>query len=528
VTDFLLPPDLSIAAATPNLDANTASFKSPTVGSTRSVERLGDALRFQFNFSTVNDNPATARKRGRLQAFLSGLRGQSGRVWMTPPGATLRGSFSAPELFANNDFSNGTSGWSTDAAAQYTIAAIDRGVRATRVQVTTNGFGLLQTPSLLAGTPYAIRGFVSAGAGSLLIDFGIDAVGQPTGAIAQGMLEAAFTNIGASSPRAGFFDPSASGVLAGNYFDAKWASLSRCAQVDNGVNLLLFSDTPGTTSPWTVLNATAGSASALGPDGNTVAWALNETATTSTHLVSQGGVIPAAAADYTASFLVKAGNRNWCYIQISDGTNNIFQWFNVSTGALGTFTGGTNFTLIGALCIDRGNGWKRCFLTFRKGSASTALGVILGSATGDAVSSFLGVASPAALLTWRASLAPSSVTVLPAQTTASALPSGTLQTGLQLNLKGLPLSSQGLLLPGDYIECGLQLNQIASPLDSDASGLGTAILTRPPRNSPADGTGFVVNNPMGRFLVTSNSTAWNEQPGRLSDASIELIEDISF
>jgi len=37
-----------------------------------------------------------------------------------------------------------------------------------------------------------------------------------------------------------------------------------------------------------------------------------------------------------------------------------------------------------------------------------------------------------------------------------------------------------------------------------------------------------VNNPMGKFMVNSNSTSWNEQPGALSDATVEFVEDISF
>jgi hypothetical protein len=525
VADFLLPPDFDIGAATPNLDANTASFKSPTVGSTRSVERLGDALRFQFNFSTVNDNPATARKRGRMQAFLSGLRGQSGRVWMTPPGATLRGSFSAPELLANNDFSGGTTGWSTD--AQYTIAAIDRGVRATRAKVSGATDALFQSATVSTGTPYAFRFFINAGRGSALLS-PLDITDNITiaGGMSQGMMEGAYAPASSGAHNFGLFGIQSG--LAGDFFDAKWASLSRCAQVDNGVNLLLFSDTPGTGTNWASTAATFASTSSVGPDGAVDAWGFTETTATSVHQVVQPVTVASGAADYMTSFVVHASNRTWCFVQAFDGTNNITQWFNLATGALGTLSVGTNFTSIGSICADLGNGWKRCIIVYRKASTSTSMISVLGSATGDNVSSFLGVSTSTALLTWRASFAPSSVPVQPAQTVASAPPAGTLQTGLQLNLKGLPPSAQGLLLPGDYIECGLQLNQIASPLDSDASGLGTAILTRPPRNSPADGTGFVINNPMGRFLVTSNSTGWNEQPGRLSDASIELVEDISF
>lgn len=521
MTDFFLPPDMPIASATPNLDANTAAFSSPTVGSTRTAERLGDRLRFQINFSTVNDNAATARQRGRMISMLMSLRGQAGRVWMTPPGATLRGSFPATELFTNNDFSSGATGWSTD--SQYSIAAIDRGIRATRISAVAASFAITQAITRIAGIPYALRGFVTAGKGSIGIDMIDSGSGVIAGPVSQGMIEGAYTTQ-SGVPIIGFYDPATSGGLAGNYFDAKWASFSQCALVDNGVNLLLNSDTLGTGWSFTAGSISAGGATA--PDGTNTAMSFTETTANSQHISFQTITTPAFAADYSFSAFVKASNRSWCYIAAFDGTNTALAWFNLSTGAIGSTSIGTNFTLISQRTVSCGNGWYRCVFTFRKGSSSTNLALEIGSATADAVASFAGTAS-VALFIWRASAAQSSVPVAPIKTTSAAI-TGTLQTGLQLNLKGLPVSTQGLLLPGDWNECNSQLNQMAAPLDSDAAGTGTAILTRPPRNSPADGTGFVVNTPMGKFMVSSNSTGWNENPGRLSDASFEVIEDISF
>jgi hypothetical protein len=526
MTDFLLPPDLGIAAATPNLDANTASFKSPTVGSTRSVERLGDALRFQFNFVPVNDDPLFKRQRGRLQAFLSSLRGQSGRVWMTPPGAMLRGSFPATELFANNNFSSGISPWQPS-SSQYVLSSLDYGVRATRAVVTAAVFALFQNILRTPGTPYALRAFVNAGKGNPLAYIADNDVGTFT-ATQQGMIEYAYTVPASTTTLVGIYDAASSGNLAGNFFDAKWASFSRCALVDNGPNLLTASDTFSTN--WSVAAGSVTANASTGPDGTADATAFFETTANSTHSAQQSTAVSSAAADFTLSVFVQGQNRGFCYVQLAEtlgGTATSF-YANLTTGAITSLVTGANWTAISQIAVPYGNGWWRIILTARKTNAAISISSTVGAATAAGISSYVGTASPTtALNIWRASLAQSSVPVAPVQTAGAAV-TGTLQTGLQLNIKGLPVSTQGLLLPGDWIECNGQLNQMAAQLDGDAAGLGTAILVRPPRNSPADGTGFVVNNPMGKFLVTSNSTAWNEQPGRLSDASIELVEDISF
>jgi hypothetical protein len=315
--------------------------------------------------------------------------------------------------------------------------------------------------------------------------------------------------------------------MAGSYFDAKWSSLSRCAQVDNGANLLLNSDTPGTGTGWALAAATAASGAAAGPDGAIDAWALIETATTSQHQVTQNVTVAAAAGDYTTSFFAKPDLRSWCFIQVFDGTNAITRWFNLATGALGTLAVGTNFAFISSQCVDYGNGWKRCILTYRKTGASTGLISVLGSATADNVASLLGVSSTAALFTWRASFAPSSVPVMPVQTAGTAQ-AGTLQTGYSLNLKGLPVSTQGLLLEGDVVEClqpvNSQLLRVTSRLDSDAAGLGTLIFENALKQSPTDGAGVVIQQPMGRFVLAASSLGIEYSPGVFGQASLDFIE----
>lgn len=526
MSDILFPPDLVPNTMMFGIDDFTAVDESATTGGMQSSALYGTRRwHLRMDFAVLS------RKSGSLARFeglTAALRGRANRVWISPAQAAVRrGSFPAVEIFANNDFSSGVAGWVTDASAQYSISAIDHGIRATRIKVTAASFAIAQGTALTLNTPYAIRGFINSGKGnSANITVGESGTGKAFGFIPQGMMEGAFTEPSNTTPECGFFDFSTSPAVAGDYVDAKWASLSRCAQVDNGVNLLMNSDTPGSGTGWSLAAATAATASAVGPDGATDAWGLTETATTAQHVARQDLAVSTAAADYTVSIFGKAANRTFCYIQISDGVNTILQWFNLSTGATGTFTGATNFTLIGALSVDYGNGWKRCVLSFRKSSSSTTLSCIYGAATADAVFSYLGVAS-LSIQTWRASTAQSSVPVQPIQTAATAQ-TGTLQTGYLLNLKGLPVSTQGLLLEGDVVECLMPVNsqllRVTSRLDSDGAGLGTLIFENALKQSPVDGAGVVVQQPMGRFVLAASTLGIEYTPGVFGQASLEFIE----
>lgn len=522
MSDILFPPDLVPNTMMFGIDDFTAVDESATTGGMQSSALYGTRRwHLRMDFAVLS------RKSGslaRFEALTSALRGRANRVWISPAQAAVkRGSFPAAEMFANNDFSAGTAGWGSD--AQYSISGLDHGVRCTRAQVTLPSDPLSQVVAKAAGIPYGIRFFLMAGKGGApiqLVDFGVSAFGAPA---SQGMMEAAYTST-VGTPQVGLIDSNVSS-LAGNFFDAKWASFSRCAQVDNGINLLLNSDTPGTGSGWGLSGATAATGSASGPDGNSDAWALTEIATTNQHIAGQTITVPSAAADYTTSFLLKAASRTWAYVQAFDGTNGIAQWFNLATGALGTSQVGTNFALISSQCVDYGNGWKRCILTYRKSSAATALESLFGAATADAVTTYLGVASSAALLSWRASFAQSSVPVQPIQTAATAQ-TGTPQSGFQLALKGLPLSTQGLLLEGDVVECLMPVNsqllRTVSRLDSDASGLGTLIFENALKQFPVDGAGVIVQQPMGRFVLAGATLGIEYTPGVFGQSSLEFVE----
>jgi len=127
---------------------------------------------------------------------------------------------------------------------------------------------------------------------------------------------------------------------------------------------------------------------------------------------------------------------------------------------------------------------------------------------------------------WRLGAAASQYPIRLTQTTTAAV-TGTLQTGVTLNLKALPPSTNSLLLPGDWVECSGQLNMVTAPLNSDAAGLGFLQLQRPFTTAPADNAPVIINRPMGRFLLAEEEVGWSSRPGVLSDFSLSFVEDIA-
>lgn len=512
--EILIPTWLTPQAESSTLvDDSTSVFRAAYApGVAQRVSYVEPRLQVKQTFQSLR-----AQERGPLLAALKRAKGKFGTV-RAIVGYKNRGSFPTTEMFVNNDFISAAN-WSS--APDYSIASIDHGVRATRAAVTVASFAVAQTVSRTAGIPYALRGFMNSGKGSSPI-FMADGVAGALGvSVMQGMNTAIFTAPSTGNASMGFFDGAASGSMAGNYFDAKWSSMSRCAQVDNGVNLLLNSDTPGTGTGWSLSGATAATGGGnLGPDGTADAWTLIETAATAAHFTFETTTVAAAAADFSVSWFAKANLRSWCFIEISNGVTASFQWFNLSTGALGSTSIGTGFAAISSQCVDYGNGWKRCIFTVRKTDASTSLLSGFAASTGDTVQTYAGSTASPALQTWRASFAQSSVPVAPVQTTSAAV-TGTNQTGISINVKGLPLSVADNLLEDDLFEINGELKSAISPLSSDGAGLGTLFFAPALCRSPSDGDGVIINKPMGKFIIAADS-AWQNDYGVYADIDITL------
>lgn len=515
--EVLLPPwIIPQAESTTLIDDSTSVFRAAYApGNAQRVTYVEPRLQVKQTFQGLR-----GFERGAMLAALKRAKGKFATV-RAICGYKIRGSFPQTEIFLNNDLSNGTTSWSTDANAQYTIAALDRGIRATRAQVTNTSFPILQAVSLLAAVPYSIRAFVNAGKGGASIGVGTDGVGVLAGSSSQGMLAGTFTTP-AFSGRAGLFDVSASAVLAGNFFDAKWTSLARCAQVDNGVNLLLNSDTPGSGTGWALAAATVGANGTAGPDGNTDAYQITETTANSSHFIQGSVTVQSAAADYTASIFVNPANRAWCWLQMIEtaGSTTVQAFYNPSTNTIGTITTGAGWSNVTVAVQDYGSSWKRLTITARKTSAATTIALQFGPGTANGTSSYIGTTSSVALLTWRASIAQSSVPVAAVGTTSSqAL--GTSQTGNSINVKGLPASTADLLLEDDLFEINGELKSAISPLSSDGTGLGTLIFAPALCRSPADGDGVIINKPMGKFILAADSN-WANDFGVYADSNITL------
>lgn len=107
-----------------------------------------------------------------------------------------------------------------------------------------------------------------------------------------------------------------------------------------------------------------------------------------------------------------------------------------------------------------------------------------------------------------------------------ALVNGGAQTGQNLNIQALPVSTSGLLLPGDRVQIGTQLNTVDAPLNSNGSGLGLLQCTLPWRVSPANGAAVIIHKPMARCVLTSNAGTWDENPGSLADFEFQIQESL--
>lgn len=527
MTDLWLP-DVRIASASPKLLDNTARFTSPLSGTVRSVSRPGDRWGVRLDYQNLQ-----GLDRARLESFIARMRGAANRVLWSPSDFPQRGSFPSKELFTNNTFANGTTGWTN--AGTGTMAVIDRRLRYT---FTGGSIGVNQgVANLTANFPFVARYALVDGKGTPLALNGLSSYieGSSSSINAnavsfEGLNVLALTVDSNSGTQYPFFvGTSPAGQLAGNYCDTVWTSLSQCMLVDNAPNLLLQSNSFA-TSPWNTSNASAGNNGTAAPDGSLTAQFIAENTTNAGHWISQNITgLSAAAADYAFSISFEASNRSWAWVQVQENTGStaLTAYINLSTGALGNLVTGTNWANLRAFVVNQGNGWYRLTVIGRKTNAATSITVFAGPATGNGAATYAGVTSPVAILFWHASFTQSSVPVRDALTTTSAA-AATPQTGSAYYVKGLPTSQSGLLLPGDWFEVNKELKRCTAQLDSDASGLGYLQFSPPIRTSANDNDPVIVNTPMGRFILANNQNGWQSTPGPNAQPfgtySLDLIE----
>lgn len=522
MSEDILPPSLPVASIEWGVADRTQVDESATSGDIQTSEIYGSRkMRVRFDFRSLS------RRAGTLQtfrAFLARLQARKGRTWLTDPSHVQRGSFPALDLLANNEFSDGSTGWS--ASAGTAIAVTNAVLRATRI-ASSASFGYEKAATGTAYTPYGFRALLRGGLGGSAYRVSLtDGTDFPTDTTdAAGLRSAAGVFAGTSLTVLGYENTSSG--IAGDYFECPWNSLSRCALVDAGPNRLAYSEQINQSGSWTVSGVTITSNSATAPDGSSTTDSLVETATTSAHYVSQNETVASSVSDFFFGCALKIGaTRTWGSLAIAELTGNhaAFAYFNLSTGALGnTGVSGANWANVRSFIVDMGNGWWYCAIVARKVNAATTIQTQILGATSNGGGAYLG--TPAAYYyAWRPTLSTSAVPGRLVLTAASDIPSGATQTGVGIYVKGLPVSTAGLALEGDQVQIGRYLRVVTAPLNSDAAGRGYLQLSEPIPSGVADNAAIYFNRPAGRFVLISSDPGVEMEPGVFGGASLEFIE----
>lgn len=526
MSDFAWPVLLDPASSRLEIIDSAGRFASPLNGYTRTVSRPGERMRLSYTFQNLND-----QRRAALQSFVAGLRGAVHRVLAYDHANRIRGSFPDDELLTNNTFASGTTGWTSLLGADTAVTAADRKLRLRRIANT--GGGLLFAGQAVSGltqyAPYVARVMTDAifginGSFGASTSFG--GVITTDFATSTG-LRAAVSVVLATSGNFYIDQTGSTNEVAGALREVPYASLSRCALVDNGPNALLHSK-DFSNAAWTKTRSSIAATAVTLPDGSsgTVNVLHEDSSAATTHYVSQGITVSSAAADFCFAAAIKAGNRTWARVYVEEGTGltAMTAMINLATGALGTLTTGGNWSNVRAFSRSMGNGWYYVAVVGRKTNAATGLQALLLIGEGDNDVTFTGLNQDSIYL-YDATLAQSSVPVKLTRTTTTALPTGASQSlAGGLNTKGWPASTDGLLLPGDQVQIGNQLLFVIAPVNSDAAGLASLHTAPTLRSAPADNAAVVINQPMGKFFLDADVNGWSNKPGIFSDADIVLSE----
>jgi hypothetical protein len=519
MSDIFFPADLVPTSMLFGVDDFTAVDESATTGAMQSSTLFGTRRwHLRMDFAVL-----TGSRLARFEALVAALRGRQNRVWVSPS-TPPRGSFPDVELIPNNTFANGTTGWGTF-NAQSVLSAQDRQLRVKR-NAPSAGYGFSVGVTLALSIPYAMRALVLAGAGPSVFRLNLVATSWFVDVPFVGNY-CSFSGVPSIVAGAGMslYENSATGGIAGDFFDLPWGSVSRCALVDNGSNLALWSD-DFSNAAWTKNACSITVNAAIAADGTLTADAIVDTAVNTAHYITQTATCGSAAQDITAYATLENAAKAWAFLQIATATGGCLVWVNLSTGAMGTTTTGAGWINARATLANVGGNKYRLCLTAYKTSSDTTVTIATGPASADTVTAYLGTAVAATYI-WRAGIALSSTATIGAQTVGAAV-TAQVQTGSQLRLKGLPASTNGLLLAGDMVEIDLptnsQLVRVTARLDSDAAGLGLLQFENALKQSPADGAAVIIQQPMGRFVLASSTLGVEYTPGVFGQASLEFVE----
>lgn len=521
----VIPPDLNPVSpeSVELVDDSTQVFSPSLARGTMQRVSFGDPRwRIMRKYSAVR-----ADDKARLATAFNEARGRFNTI-RTTPGYVQRGSFPSQERLPNPTFANGITGWTNEAS--WTISVKDKVLRATRNQAGVTSFFVISNVvnGVTQFAPHVARFFCNLGASlnpaaftARVDDYGTLAGSlQPFQQMITGVVVPITTQI---QPAAAHLVPTVIPVTPGAYIDVLWASLTRCALVDTGVNLIPFSDTFSDSS-WVKVNTSIGVNTTTAPDGTTTGDSLIEDAAAGTqHFIQTANLtIPIAPTEISCTIYVKANTRTWCHLAIVEftGPTQAGAYFNLATGALGSVSNGTNMSACRSSIAPLGNGWYRISVTARKTNFATVIQPHLYLATSDGITSYDGN-GVSSIFVWRAGIQIAFAGGVPNQT-LGVPDTGTQYKSGTMNIKGLPASSAGTLLAGDYFEVNGELKRITAPVNSDAAGCATISFRPAMVAAPSDNDPVIFGNPMGRFL--GSSIKWDSQWGLQEDGSITLDE----
>lgn len=501
MTELVIPPWITpVEESIQLVDDNTVQFE-PQFSRGLSQRQDYGAPRFKISRRHI----VRQGEAGNVLGLISAARGKQIALRSTI-NQILRGTFALSELLTNNSFVSGTTGWTVTNSALHRVNDRISTIQIAGAQNGTVGSGYLIGRSFTTSqySPYVARSALNRGlgAGSLYALIG--------GSIGAGDIGNSSLSSGGLVTCAGVATGSSESFATGGLTQAgdryqdfilcAHTSAARCALVDNGSNQLLRSDN-FSDATWTKTNVTIGSGGTTGYDLN-LADTITETAANAIHTVSETFSSSSSQVDISCTFIVKAGLRTFCAVQLLHAGGGAIQYFNLSTAAAASAAAGTGWSNLRAKITAKGNGWYACNLTATKTGAQTSIDAYLHASTGDGVISYAGNTGSVAISADRATVAFSSVPTTDVFTT-SALAPGSSQQGSTLAIKGLPVSTSGLALAGDFIEVNKELKRLTAALDSD--GLGIGVLRFEPEivRSPADNDPVIFFQPFGKFIVSN-------------------------
>ena len=499
-------------------DDRTVSFQPRFSRGTTQRQTWGDPIwSAQVRFESLS-----GADRALVKAAIMGARGGASNILLTP-GIPLRGSFPATELLTNNDFSNGTTGYT--AGPDASISVQDKSLRVKRTSTTSgSAYATVTSAAQVQYAPYAFRAVIASIAGG--VNPGptggsgtVSISANDTGAT-PALRKTVLLATAASAPTLYLDNVTPTGYIAGDYYDVSWCSYSRCILADSQPNAALYSDQLDNAA-WTksACSITAGAATA--PDGTATADEIVENSATASHYILQTPSRTSQVEDVVAfgCFHRGSGTRD-VRVDAGDGGSNYSSCiFDLGAGTAGSVTNNGTATNGRAFIADLGTGWFFCAVVSRAPASVTMYAEFMLVNAGT--TSYLGNGT-SSIYAWRCGYARSSFPVRPAQTTTVGT-AGTSQTGTGMYVKGLPVSTSGLLLAGDFVEINGDLMQVTASLDSDAAGRGVLQIHRRPTTAIADNTPIIVNNPFGRFRLASDPRIV-ERFGVYTDVDLQLIE----